>query len=497
MRRTLLALAFASSIYAQSPAFLAADVHLSGSSPMPFMDVGLLPSGRYQIRNATMVDLIKTAWGIDTENVVDGPAWIDTDRFDIIAKVPPKSTAADREEMLRSLLAERFKLAVHNDKKELTVDEMTVNKRGVQLQESGAPGSTDCKGDFNQGPPPMVTVNCPSMTMPQFAIRVRQMAGGDVHNLVVDLTGLKGAYAIALKWTPPGGPKPKDGEESAGQISILDALDKQLGLTIALGKRMVPVVAIDHVERTPTANDPDVTKTLPPAVTEFEAATIKLNKSGKEEARLQPKPGGRVEGENIPLKLLITFAWDFDTNSDDRIVGLPKWGTTDRYDFIAKAAVMPGEQPPPLDDLRMMIRALLIERFKITLHTEDQPVKVFTLTVGKRGSKLRAADPSARSTCNPSMGQSGSGAAKLPALTLTCQNTTMAQLATAMHLRAGGYVDHPVVDLTELKGGYDFVLTWTPRGALSSSGRGGAKAAETESASDPSGGTTFFDAVEK
>jgi uncharacterized protein (TIGR03435 family) len=78
----------------------------------------------------------------------------------------------------------------------------------------------------------------------------------------------------------------------------------------------------------------------------------------------------------------------------------------------------------------------------------------------------------------------------------TCQNTAMAQLAVAMHQIANGYVDHPAVDMTGMKGGYDFSITWTPRGAISSGGQQG-KPGESDAASDPSGGTTSFSAVEK
>jgi uncharacterized protein (TIGR03435 family) len=239
-----------------------------------------------------------------------------------------------------------------------------------------------------------------------------------------------------------------------------------------------------------------VLKNLPQSVTEFEAATIKVNKSGAQIRRIQPKPGGRIEVENVTLKMLIGLAWNFDFD-DDRIVGLPKWADSDAYDIIAKSQILPGEQPPPFDDLRLMMRALLIERFKMTVHNEDQPIKVWTLTVGKRGSKLKEADPSIRSSCTRGNGETGTGAAALPALTYTCENTTMAQLAIAMHQIAPGYVDHLAVDLTGLKGGYDFTITWTPRGAISSGGVRAGQPGQTDTVSDPSGGTTFFDAVEK
>lgn len=388
-----------------APAFEAADVHVSPKVTMPFLDVGFPPTGRYQMKNATMVDLIKTAWNIDGESVSGGPTWLDTDRFDVIAKTSSNSTEADRAAMLRALLADRFKLRVHNDQKELTVYAMTVNKRGVQFQESGTIPNTSCKPDFSQGPPQMIMVACPS-----------------------------------------------------------------------------------------TPNDAEAIKKIPAPTTEFEAATIKVNKSGGQMKRIQPKPGGRIEVENLKLADLITIAWNFDFDND-RVVGLPKWAEADAYDIIAKTAILPGEKPPAFDDLKVMLRSLLIERFNIKTHEEQQPVKVWTLTVAKRGAKLKEADPSTRSNCTPSMGQAGSGSAALPAITYTCQNTTITQLAEAMHRTAGGYVDHPVFDLTNLKGSYDFAITWTPRGALSSSKR--AETGQPDTASDPSGGTTFFEAVEK
>ena len=480
-----------------SPTFAAADVHVSPASANAFFDTGFLPSGRYQLRNATLVNLIAEAWEIDAESVSGGPPWLDTDRFDVVVKAPPKSTSAERAAMLRSLLAERFRLTVHKDEKPLNVYVLSVGKRGAQLQESGGPSATDCKpGNFEQGPPPMISVTCPSMTMPQFARQLHQMAGGYVLKQVVDFTGLKGAYAITVKWSPAGAPKTNDAGEPTGKVSIFDAVDKQLGLNLELTKRAVPVVVVDNVDRVPTPNDPDVLKNLPPSITEFEAATIKVNKSGAQIRRIQPKPGGRIEVENVPLKMLIGLAWSFDFE-DDRIVGLPKWADSDAYDIVAKSQILPGEQPPPFDDLRVMMRALLIERFKMTVHNEDQPSRVWTLTVGKRGSKLKEADPSIRSSCTRGNGETGTGAAALPAITYTCQNTTMAQLAVAMHQIANGYVDRTAVDMTGLKGGYDFTITWTPRGAISSGGVRAAQPGQTEAASDPSGGTTFFDAVEK
>src|SRR5439155_11181712 len=93
-----------------SPVFGVADVHVSPPVSNPFMRGGLISGGRYELHTASMVDLIKTAYGVDAESVFGGPSWLDSDRFEIIAKAPPKSSEADRQLMLQALLAERFKL---------------------------------------------------------------------------------------------------------------------------------------------------------------------------------------------------------------------------------------------------------------------------------------------------------------------------------------------------------------------------------------------------
>lgn len=483
---------------APPPAFDVADVRASAPGVNYFAGV-VLGGDRYQLRGATLVDLISTAWSIDADGVFGGPSWIESDRFDVIAKVSPSSTKPECALMLRSLLAERFKLLVHNDEKPLPVYALTVGKRGLQFKKSGGEGDAACKPDFEEGPPPFIKATCFNMTMAAFGEQVHQMAGGYVgDHPLVDLTEMKGSYDITLKWSPRQAPRQttnKDGE-SVAAISLFDGIDK-LGLKLELVKRTMPVIVVDSVNRKPTENAPGVTKSLPAAPTEFEAATIKPNKSGGEMERIQPKPGGRIEVENVPLKQMIALAWGFDPFGDlDRIVGAPKWAETDRFDIIAKTAILPGEAAPPFDDVRRMLQPLLLERFKMTVHNEDQPVTVWTLVVGKRGAKLKEADPSSRSSCKRAPGETGTGSAAIPAINYTCQNTTMAQLAEAMHQIANGYVDHPAVDMTGLKGGYDFTITWTPSEVIRKQGRA-AEPAQPGVASDPSGGITFFDAVDK
>src|SRR5262249_37327582 len=85
------------------PAFDIADLHTSGSRIGVVMTGGLLRGGRYEIHRANMVDLIRTAYGVNAENVVGGPSWLETDRFDVIAKAPA-STPPDRVRLMLQTL---------------------------------------------------------------------------------------------------------------------------------------------------------------------------------------------------------------------------------------------------------------------------------------------------------------------------------------------------------------------------------------------------------
>ena len=99
---------------------------------------GLYRDGRYEIRSATMLDLVRTAYNVDAVHVTGGPAWLDKERFDIIAKAPGDSTPEKLRTMLRNLLAGRFSLVVHNGTKPLAVYAITQGKRVLMKQSAGS-----------------------------------------------------------------------------------------------------------------------------------------------------------------------------------------------------------------------------------------------------------------------------------------------------------------------------------------------------------------------
>src|SRR6516225_8473753 len=119
-----------------APAFDIADVHTSPRSTNPYMTGGVLRGGRYDIHKATMVDLISTAYGIDGDKVVGGPSWLDTDRFEVIAKAPNSTAPETVKLMLQGLLAERFMLVVHNDTKPMPAFVLSLGKGKPKLKEA-------------------------------------------------------------------------------------------------------------------------------------------------------------------------------------------------------------------------------------------------------------------------------------------------------------------------------------------------------------------------
>jgi uncharacterized protein (TIGR03435 family) len=493
----------AASSAAKTPAkFEIADIHPSPARRFPFFDGGFLVNGRYMMRQATLVDLIATANGLkDSTYVHGGPSWLEWNRWDVIARVPPGTTEAAAKEMLQSLLTQRFGLLVHTGSAPMPAYLLTAPTGTGKLKESDGTGDAGCKG---QPPPanqaadaiPQILVTCHNETMEKFAEDVHMMAGGYLTSPVVDSTGLKGAYDFDLKWTPRG-VLPRAGSEG---ISIFDGVDKELGLKLTLETAPRPVLIVDSVNETPTPNSPDLGKIMPPLPpAQFEVATIKPSAPDE-------KPTGKIERDGLafhvqPLKFLIYFAWDLDPNATEQIEGAPKWLESNKIDVEAKVAsdsmvqggsTMQGIPPIALEDLREMLKQMLIERFEIKTHTENLPEDAYSLVAAN--PKMTKADPTERARCNV-----GSGPVAQPIMNMlvTCQNVTMAQAAELFPTFAAWYLHYPVVDKTGLKGGWDFTLNWSSGDHMPSFGGQGSPDAGSETVSDPNGAVSFYDAVSK
>src|SRR5262245_740275 len=122
------ALILSLSAFGQTAKFEATEIRTSPRTSQPIVRGPFFSSGRYELRFATMADLVRIAYNIDPEKVNGGPSWLEMDRFDVFAKIPAGSTAESRRLMLQAMLADRFKLVVHEDKKPMPAFALTAGK---------------------------------------------------------------------------------------------------------------------------------------------------------------------------------------------------------------------------------------------------------------------------------------------------------------------------------------------------------------------------------
>ena len=123
------------------PKFEIADVHyVSSKTADQYLRTRLVNGGHFEVKNATMADLVGIAYGFAADKVLGGPNWLELDRFDVIAKAPADATADTRKAMLQALLADRFKLVVHKDTKPMPALALSVGKK-APAQGSRRPGA--------------------------------------------------------------------------------------------------------------------------------------------------------------------------------------------------------------------------------------------------------------------------------------------------------------------------------------------------------------------
>ena len=488
-----------------APKFEIASIHLSPKGPNLFPRTAAPHDGRYEIHTASMVDLIQIAWGFAPDKILGGPSWLEMTRYEVVAKVPDKISQDDLKPMLQSLLADRFKLVVHKESRPLPTYALTVGKKVLMKQADGA-GDTGCKlqapsgapaeggirimmngGPITLGPGATLQYSCRNVTMESFAAVMRGMLGLQVgNNPVIDKTGLAGRWNFDVKWSL-GINAPAAGD-AADHISAFDALEKQLGLKLEQQQIATPVLVVDSANETPTADSPEIAKSLPaiPPAKAFEVADIKPSDPDLRNGAMRVQPNGRFTTQGTVLATLLLRALGtfggLGMNSE-AVVGIPKWAETARFDITAAASA----GAPQLDMISVspMLRSLLEERFGLKTHTEERPVTAYTLVSVK--PKLKKADPGSRTHCIRSNGPPGSPPATQ---VFTCQNITMAEFADQLRNQGPG-LSWPVLDSTGLEGGWDFALTF------SNAPVGGSASGEAGVASDPSGGLTLFEAVEK
>ncbi len=197
-------------------------------------------TGRLTYSNVNLKEIIGRAYKVQ-EYQVTGPGFITTERFDIAAQFPPHTDGNRVPLMLQALLADRFKLTIHRDTKELPVYALVIAKGGPKFKP--ADSSTGVTSDSNRTRWHVTA----KVTMPRFAEFLTDEAGRPV----VDKTGLTGTYDLTLDWAVDNSAIASD---SASGPSLFTALQEQLGLKLDPAKGPVETIVVDHAEKTPTDN---------------------------------------------------------------------------------------------------------------------------------------------------------------------------------------------------------------------------------------------------
>lgn len=489
------------------PKFVIADVHVSATARGFVQNFGgVLRDGLYVNRDATMLELIESAYGVSEDTIAGGAGWVGSDVFDVIAKVPDGTNKAAANLMLQNLLSERFGLVVRNEARPIPRYILTVGK-GSKLKSASGTGDSGCKPVSQPtGPPPTdpaqtpnIKVACHNLTAAAIADNLHQMAGGYLDHDVIDSTKLEGSFDFDLEWTGRGVLAAK----GADGISIFDAVDKQLGLKLETQNVPMPALAIASVNRKPTPNASNIVAALALPQARFEVASIKpADPNGRPFQGIIYTGGSQIRAGGT-LRFMIALALQVSPNvATDMVIGLPKSADTQVWDINAKVPAT-GEgapnmvngslRPPPLSVGLEMLRGLLLDQFELKTHTENREVTVYALTVSGK-SKMARADDSERPGCKPDPNVPR----PVPSTGVmnSCKNTSMAELADLLQQRANAYIDHPVVDATGLPGGWNFAIGWTGKAQLEAMHAANSAGTATD-ASAADNGLTVFEAIER
>lgn len=262
MYRIVVYASLAGPILAQTPSRIPPDLRFEVASlkpsagQRPGYGIRPAPGGqRYEAWNCPIKVMIEAAYRVKPEQIIGGPGWLDSDRYDMEAKAEKPSSADELHVMLVNMLVDRLRLKFHHERREMRRYALTVDKSGTKL----TPHPNANAGDLfiDQTVEKILHIKLKATAAPMDYLAFRLSLLMDLP--VVDLTGLQDGYDFTLEYThdlPPGVPEGTkiNGEElDTSGPTIFEAVKQQLGLELTAQKGPVEVIVIDNVER-PTGN---------------------------------------------------------------------------------------------------------------------------------------------------------------------------------------------------------------------------------------------------
>jgi uncharacterized protein (TIGR03435 family) len=209
-------------------------------------DIASTP-GSLTMRNVNLRTTIE--WAYDVKDYqVTGPDWLNSERYDIVAKAADGAKDDRLRLMLQSLLKDRFRMTLHRETKELPVYALAIGKNGPKLKESEGEGESSMQPG-SHGKMSIVFSRTP-------VAQLAELLADGLKRPVIDTTGLKGRYDFALDMTAyipmdSDGKPPKDLQP---EDVIFTAVQEQLGLKLEAKKGPIEILVIEHAEKVPTEN---------------------------------------------------------------------------------------------------------------------------------------------------------------------------------------------------------------------------------------------------
>ncbi len=194
-----------------------------------------------KIDNLSLRVLIGMAWRVKAFQI-SGPAWLDADTFDIVAKPAPGYQRDQLPGLLEALLIERFKVVVHHESRSAAAYALVVSKGGSKLRETAGPRT------YLTGRPGLIEGNQRSI------VELKDLLAGMLERPVEDRTGLTGRYDLKLEWNPAELGSASADSQANNRPSLFSAIQEQLGLKLERITAPVDFIVVDRAQRIPNAN---------------------------------------------------------------------------------------------------------------------------------------------------------------------------------------------------------------------------------------------------
>jgi uncharacterized protein (TIGR03435 family) len=236
-----------------NPGFEVATIKPNDSGAAQLQGLNVSGNGHnFTTRNSSLTDLIAFAYNVQPKQIIGAPDWMDKDRFDIaaISDTEGMPNGNQLKSMVQKLLADRWKLTIHHDKKELSAFVLTVGKNGQKLTPNTSGGALPGLGF--QPVPGGLKLNMGNGTMEDLTGFLQVLV---LDRPVVDRTGITGKYDLSFKFTPDDslfnghGPRPGATTDNAEALPGFFEGIQTIGLKLDAEKTPVDVIVIDHAEK--------------------------------------------------------------------------------------------------------------------------------------------------------------------------------------------------------------------------------------------------------